>query len=275
MRKIMYGCQTYPWKMNKEKYAGDVPHMIETAAEAGFQGLEAEIDMLGDYFERPGLLKELLEVHNLRLAAVVLHQDWAHEKETPEEAEMTEKTIQFVRQFPWAKIMVSHHAGSGPRGEGDTLRRRRENLISCMNSVAVRAADAGIVTCFHPNSSDNSLFRTEEDYDVLFEMLSKSSIGYAPDIGHIVNGGMKPEKILKKFRKLIRHVHYKDRKEDGTWAVMGEGAIDYEAVTEYLNDTGYSGWIMVEDESPQAAEDSDYVVRTDGSYVRKILKKGR
>ena len=44
MAKISYGCQTYPWKMNMEKFAGDVPHMAQVAAEAGFAGLEAEED---------------------------------------------------------------------------------------------------------------------------------------------------------------------------------------------------------------------------------------
>ena len=39
------GRQTYPWKMNQEAYAGQMPHIIETAAAAGFQGLEAEICM--------------------------------------------------------------------------------------------------------------------------------------------------------------------------------------------------------------------------------------
>lgn len=272
MDRIIYGCQTYPWKMNIEKYAGDMPHMIETAADAGFQGIEAELCMLGEYFERPGLVRELLESRNMRLAAVVLHQEWAHEEETSEEAELTEKTIWFASRFPHAKIMVSHHAGTQPRGTGETLAERRKNLISCMDSVAVRAADAGIVTCFHPNSSPNSLFRIKEDYEVLFDMLTKSSIGYAPDIGHIVNGGMEPLEVLKKFRKLIRHVHYKDRKADGVWAVMGEGAIDYPSVTEYLKTTGYSGWIMVEDESAQAAEDPDRTVYRDGLYIENLRR---
>lgn len=39
------GRQTYPWKMNQETYAGQMPHIIETAAAAGFQGLEAEFCM--------------------------------------------------------------------------------------------------------------------------------------------------------------------------------------------------------------------------------------
>lgn len=270
MAKISYGCQTYPWKMNMEKFAGDVPHMAQVAAEAGFAGLEAEICMLGEYFDRPEEVREILDKNGLELAAVVLHQKWEQEKETDEEEALTKKTIEFVRHFPWAKIMVSHHAGAQPRGEGEALKKRRENLLSCMDSVAVRAAEAGIVTCYHPNSAKNSLFRNAEDYQVLFDMLEKTSVGYAPDIGHIVNGGMDPFAILKASRRLIRHVHFKDRAADGIWAVMGEGTIDYPGIVNYLRETEYAGWIMVEDESPRAEKDSDGVVKEDGNYMAQF-----
>ena len=52
MLQLRFGCQTYPWKMGK-KYFGEVPHMLEVASKAGFQSLEAEIDMLGEYFDKP------------------------------------------------------------------------------------------------------------------------------------------------------------------------------------------------------------------------------
>ena len=32
MGNIKIGCQTYPWKMNPKRFAGDVPHMVRTAA---------------------------------------------------------------------------------------------------------------------------------------------------------------------------------------------------------------------------------------------------
>ena len=271
MSKIMYGCQTYPWKMNYDRYAGQIPHIAKTAADAGFKGLEAEICMLGEFFDKPDLLKEILNSNGLTLAAIVLHQDWNHKKETEEERNLTIKTIEFVKNFPWAKIVVSHHAGLQERKEGLELRERRENLLSCMNSVAIRAAENGIVTCYHPNSAKNSLFRTEEDYKILFDMLSKSNVGYAPDIGHIVNGGMDPIKILEESRDIIRHVHFKDRSDDGKWAVMGEGSIDYKSITQFLINKEYEGWIMVEDESPRAETDSDGVVRDDGVYIKNFM----
>lgn len=272
MGSIKYGCQTYPWKVNFEKFKGRMPHIAKVAAEAGYQGLEAEICMLGDYFYKPEELAELLNDNNLTFAAIVLHQDWEHEKETEEEAELSRQTIEFIKHFPFAKIMTSHHAGAIERGTGEELYQRRKNLISCMNSVCNRAAEEGIVTAFHPNSAKNSLFRTEEDYKVLFDFLYKTDIGYIPDIGHIANGGMDPLEILKQSRDKIRHVHFKDRIAQNEWALMGEGKIDYPEIVRYLEETDYNGWIMVEDESPKAIEDSDFVVIQDGKYISRFKK---
>ena len=177
-QQIQYGCQTYPWKMNISAYAGKVPHIIQKTAEAGFQGLEAEICMLGDYFHKPEEVKALLEENHIDLAALVLHQPWEQAQETEEERQLSDEAIAFLSHFPFAKLMVSHHAGQTPRGDGEALLTRRKNLLSCMDSVACRAAERGIVTCYHPNSAKNSLFRTAEDYKVLFELMDRTRVGW-------------------------------------------------------------------------------------------------
>ena len=183
------------------------------------------------------------------------------------------EAIEFVKHFPNAKIMLSHHAGNVPRGEGEALAERRKCLISCMASVAAKAAEAGIVCCFHPNSAKNSLFRTEEDYEAMFELIQPTAIGWAPDVGHIENGGMSAIEQMKAHRDLIRHVHFKDSIAQNEWAVMGEGKIDYPAIIKYLAETGYLGWIMVEDESPRAETDSDGVVAEDGKYMCRQIHR--
>ncbi len=277
MADILFGCQTYPWKMGG-KYAGAVPHMLETASRAGFGSLEAEMDMLGDYFDRPSELKALLDQYHMEFAALVLHQDWEGPRQTPEELALSRKAIEFLRHFPFAKLMMSHHAGNHPRGFGEELAARRVNLVACMQETAAEAAEAGIVSCFHPNSARNSLFINDEDYKVLFEMLAPTAIGWAPDVGHLVNGGVDALALMRSHRDLIRHVHFKDRRADGQWTLMGDGDIDYPAIVRFLYETGYRGWIMVEDEGEAAREDSDRVVSLDGVYMSRLtssIKEGK
>ncbi len=266
---LRFGCQTYPWKMAQEDYFGKMPHMLSVAHRAGFKAFESEIDMLGKYFDDPASFKMLLEANQLEFSTLVLHQPWQGTVQTPEEKALSEKAIAFAAQFKNAKIMVSHHAGAEVRPEGEALTARRKNLIACMAEVANCAAEQGIVTCVHPNSSKNSLFKTQEDYAVFFEMLRTTNLCWAPDIGHIVNGGIDPVPLLQAGRDKIVHVHCKDQKPSGDWAVMGEGQIDYPAVFAYLEQTDYKGWLVVEDESPLALTDPDATVLMDGAYFQK------
>ena len=54
--------RSYPWKMGK--HFGQLPRMLKVAAEAGFQSIECEIDMLGTWFHDPeGVKKPVSYTH--------------------------------------------------------------------------------------------------------------------------------------------------------------------------------------------------------------------
>lgn len=79
--------------------------------------------------------------------------------------------------------------------------------------------------------------------------------------------------ILKKCRPLIRYVHFKDLDENGNWASMGEGIVDFPQIVKYLEDTEYDGWIIVEEESQEAVDDPDRVTLRNGVYMRRFQKR--
>ncbi len=56
---------------------------------------------------------------------------------------------------------------------------------------------------------------------------------------------------------------------DGAWIAMGRGIIDFPRLTAGLRQSGYNGWIMVEDESPDGEADPDAVTRANGRYIRE------
>ena len=101
--KISFGCQTYTWKLNKERFAGDLPHIADVTAKAGYTGLESEIDMLGDYFNRAELTKEIVDGCGISLAAIVLHQDWAGYEESAQEKELSDRLLTLSDSSPAQK----------------------------------------------------------------------------------------------------------------------------------------------------------------------------
>lgn len=263
---IDFGCQTYTWQMSYEKYKDEFAHILQVIAQAGFVGVEAEVCMLGRFYESPAQLSEELEKNNLTLAALTLALPWSHREETDEEKQEADRLIQYLRHFPEAKLILVQLPGE----DRSNLKERQINGLRCANTVAKRAHDHGMIAAFHPNSPFGSVFRTLQDYDVMFDGLDSRYLGYCPDSGHIANGNMDVMDIFRKSRDIIRHVHFKDISGDKQWKAMGEGVIDHDAIAIYLSGTGYNGWIMVEEESEEAEVEPDKVTLHNGANVKKM-----
>lgn len=267
MSSIKFGCQTYSWQMTMEKYSGNISHIADIVSQSGFEGLEAEVCMLGEhYFSEGRVLNECLELRKLAFGALALPLPWVNSEETVEEKRLADRAIEFVSDVPGSILVLCHLPGE----TRDNLRIRQRNQIACITQVAKRAEEKGVVTAFHPNSSMGSIFRTEEDYEILMDGINNTPLGYVPDAGHIAHGGMDPLKIIKRYHEKIKHVHFKDMDCGGHWKTMGKGEIDFPGIVNYLAEIAYSGWIMVEEESKEARVNPDKAAFDNGKYIQKL-----
>ncbi|MEM9411803.1 MAG: sugar phosphate isomerase/epimerase family protein [Planctomycetota bacterium] len=265
--KIKFGAEVYTWfmKENGAAHANRLDHMIDVSKAAGFTGIEPIHSWMGD-LSAPDRLADKLNETGIQLAAVALVLPWNQPGETDEERVAADRTINLLKQFDDAVLCTVQL----PEGRHDLVQRRR-NLIENLNAVSRRAADAGVPASFHPNSPESSTNRTEEDYQVILEGLDDSVTGWTPDVGHIINGGMEPLVTMKKYSRLINHVHYKDWDGEPEFALMGEGKIDFTPITQWLVDQDYAGWIICEDEAEQAVDDPDGVTMHDGRWIQEKL----
>lgn len=101
--------------------------------------------------------------------------------------------------------------------------------------------------------------------------LDEKNVGYAPDSGHIIKGEMNVYDIFRDHLPVIKHVHFKDIGTDGVWRIMGEGITDFVKIIEILNFGNYDGYVLVEDESPEAEIDPDGVTLKNAEYIRRTL----
>lgn len=269
---MRFGFEAYPWQISSDMYVGRIDHVVNLVSECELEGIEPEVCMLGNYAENPSELRGLLDSKNVRLAAICYVEDWLHEGETDDEATRAARVIDCIRQFPGALLQLCPRSGR----DRTNVQRRQRNAIKCINDVARRAADKWIVCAVHPNSPPGSVFRTQEDYEILLSGLDSSVVGYTPDTGNIVSGGMDPMDTVRIYRSLVRHVHLKDVSASGSWAGLGNGILDFPAIISYLADTGYDGWVIVDDVSALANSDPDEAARRNAVYLRdKLLPLAR
>ena len=266
MSKIKLACETYTWQMPGEQYKGKLEHIMEVCSRSGFIGIEPETSFL-QHLADPVLMKETLDQYQMELAVLCVVEDWLTPTETADERARADGWIEYLAYFPNTMLLMVQMPGK----DRSNLKERQQNMLKCVNAFAQRATDQGIVCSYHPNSPAGSVFRTEEDYKILLNGLDEKTIGYCPDVGHIAKGGMDPVEIMRIYRSQINLVHYKDMYADGRWAKTGEGDIDFENITRELKESGYEGWIIMEDECDECITNPDEVTIQDGIWVNEFL----
>ncbi|MFD1453578.1 MULTISPECIES: sugar phosphate isomerase/epimerase family protein [Oceanobacillus] len=266
--RIKFGCHTSTWELDYDKETDYLDEVMDTVSNAGFKGVDVQVAMLGRYQNDPEKLKRSLDERGISLASLTVPFTWENDEETKGERERADYYIDYLTNFPGALMNLPSRVGANR----DNLLKRQKQIIGCANAVGKRAYEKGVQASFHPASPETSYFRTKEDYDVLFDLLDISYMSYTPDAGHIKAGGMRPEEIIKDNLSIIKHVHFKDCSNNNEWREMGTGDIDFPYIVQTLKDSGYQGWIMIEEETEEAGADPDKVILNVGKYVEKNLK---
>jgi inosose dehydratase len=156
------------------------------------------------------------------------------------------------------------------------------------NDVARRVMDqTGLRTVFHQHIG--TLVETADETRRLLETTDASVLGLCLDTGHWMFGtGGDPVAAVSEFGERIWHVHLKDCDTDvvrssrqnawdgptsvghGVFCELGKGGVDFPGVLGALDRTGYTGWIVVEqDVLPGMGTPRDSALRN-REYLRSI-----
>jgi inosose dehydratase len=250
-------------------FVGRLDHIIGTIADTGFTGVEPETQFLGE-LEDPARLAATLTAAGVEMAALTLVEDWLGAEETDAERQRADACQALLGHFPNTLLNLCQMPTTRPSAAGP-LRERQDNLLSCVNAIARRFHDSGTAVGYHPNSPATSIYRTAGDYTILLDGLDAAVVGWIPDVGHMAAAGIDPLPTIQAHRTLVNHIHYKDMDADRNWVEMGGGVIDFHGITAFLVETGFDGWIVVEDESDRAVPEPDAVTRDDWEWVEREL----
>ena len=155
------------------------------------------------------------------------------------------------------------------------------------NLVARAVSDeTGLRTAFHHHCA--GFVETPDETERFLEMTDPKLVGLCYDTGHYAYAGGDALDGLRWFRERIWHVHFKDchpavAKEarakgwsyfdavgNGLFFKLGGGLVDFGAVIRELRDSGYSGWIVVEDELPPGKADALEASKNDRELLRGL-----
>jgi len=178
--------------------------------------------------------------------------------------------VQAVGDQPF--IVLADDNGRVPLRMQNAGRIRPEHGLSddswqTFGEGAVRLAESvrretGLRTVFHHHCA--GYVETPGELDRLLDLTDPDVLGLCLDTGHYRFGGGDPAEAVRKHAGRIWHVHFKDYEptlaarsrelgwdylesvRQGVFCELGRGEVDFPGVLAGLEQSGYQGWIVVE-----------------------------
>ncbi|MDR0594278.1 MAG: TIM barrel protein [Bifidobacteriaceae bacterium] len=140
-------------------------------------------------------------------------------------------------------------------------------MFANLDRLRALAAARGVRACLHPHVGT-----MVESADDVRRVLAGSSIPLCLDTGHLLIGGADPVHLARQHADRVVHVHAKDvdlalarKVQDGSltyqqavaqglYTVLGQGDVDFRAIVAALEQAGFDGWYVMEQDTILPAE---------------------
>jgi inosose dehydratase len=246
--------------------------LLDAVSAAGYVGIDlGPLGYLGTPEELPGRLSD----RGLTLAGGYFEVRFNDPSKLPEDMERLElllDTFDATADGGPPPRPTLADAGSASRAQHPG-RARDEHALGWDDSawrtfadavarLAERCRQRGYEPTFHPHTATYVEAPWEID-----RLLDLTDVGVCLDTGHLLVGGGDPVQAISDWRSRINHVHLKDARlnvierivRDGApvraiwerhaFCRLGTGDVPVAAVLDLLRHEGYSGWLVVEQDT--------------------------
>ncbi|TWP53105.1 TIM barrel protein [Lentzea tibetensis] len=135
-------------------------------------------------------------------------------------------------------------------------------LVATCAKIREIAAGHGLRTVLHPHVGTHVEREAEVD-----RFLADSDLQLCLDTGHLLIGGTDPVELARRYPDRIGHVHLKDVRDDiavkvrsgevgyatavgqGMYVPLGDGDVDVESLVKLVQEAGYTGWFVLEQDT--------------------------
>ena len=262
---------------------------ISEMALSGFVGTE-----IGNKYPRdPETLKSYLEPRGLSVASA-----WFSAFLTTKPFEETAEAFIEHRDFlhaMGAKVIVVSEQGHSVQGQMDTpvfdqkpvfTDEEWVKLTEGLEKLGELAQEKDMAIVYHHHMGTG--VQTREEIERLMANTDPNKVSLLYDTGHLVFSGEDPIEIYDLHKDRIKHIHFKDIREDkmaevtansmsflngvkeGVFTVPGDGMIDFAPIWDKIKADNYEGWIVVEAEQDPAKANPFIYAQKARTYIKDV-----
>jgi sugar phosphate isomerase/epimerase len=123
---------------------------------------------------------------------------------------------------------------------------------AAMNAVGARLDEVGLKLLYHNHSFEFQQFDGQAGLDIFFEATDPNLVGSELDTYWVQHGGKDPVEYLNKLSGRVPLVHLKDMANDEkrSFAEVGTGSMDFDAIVKAAESAGAKWFIVEQDVCP-------------------------
>ncbi|MCP4385118.1 MAG: TIM barrel protein [Hyphomicrobiales bacterium] len=267
--------------------------VLDECASAGFAGIE--LGPVGFLPEDPLILRDALAARGLTLSGGVVFQPFHDATAWDRVLDAHTRTCRSLASHGAEQlILIDSIAAERTRTLGrpqDAPRLSAEGWAGFSTRIREAATIAteefGLTASIHAHAGGHCDF--EDEHDRLLDEIDESILWVCIDTAHATLAGMDPLALTRRYASRVSHVHLKDidpvKKaevvrdgiefyaacEDDMFCQMGKGEVDFAAFRTLLNEIGYNGWCIVEQDcAPDAAISKVAMARANRDYLASV-----
>lgn len=255
---------------------------VSEMALAGFTGSEVG----NKYPKNPEVLKKALSLRRIEICNAWF-STFLISRPYEETEKAFEEHVAFLAEMGAKVVGVSEQSYSTqgiqdqPIFEGKHVMNDEEwkLLTEGLNRLGKLSQEKyGVSLTFHHHMG--TVVQTAAETDRLMAETDPAYVSLLYDSGHFAYCGEDPVELVKRYAARIKHVHLKDirpevveqvKKEHmsfldgvraGAFTIPGDGCIDFTPIFQVLEETGYTGYMVVEaEQDPAKANPLEYAIR--------------
>ncbi len=252
--------------------------VLDEAKEVGYGGIE--LGPVGYMPEDSSVLGDALGSRGLELVAGVVFRPFHNPDRWDDVIDGVKRTAQsltahgagrmvFIDSIAPARAPFAGRSGAAPRLQGADLRSFIERLTVASK---IGHEEYGLSVSIHAHAGGYIEF--EDELDAALDAIDEDLLKVCLDSGHCAYAGFDPVAAYKRLAARIDYLHFKDvdlkvRKHvvderigfydacaQGVFCNLGRGCVDFEALKESIDATGFDGWATIEQDCDPAGETS-------------------
>lgn len=268
-RKVRVAAAPINWGVWRRDPASPASaEMLDTIFDAGYEG--CELGPIGYLADEPGDVARRFAPRGLELVAAYVAADLARPLSAEFQHEVA--SVAAILAVGVGKVLLLGDAMSDARAAvtsrvehfpetwwtDEEWRQVREN-VQTLGSLAI---SHGVRLAVHPHAGTH--IESGREIDLLFGEAGEEPPLLCLDTGHILIGGVDPVSVLNRYADRVALVHAKDvdgrilnqlragettyhtAVGDGLYCDFGDGLVDWDGIARGLDQAGYAGWIVAE-----------------------------